>query len=385
MLAMTYKGPYRVKAVDKPVPEIEHPKDAVVRVTRACICGSDLHLYHGLVPDTRVGQTFGHETVGIVEQVGPDVKNIKVGDRVLVPFNIFCGECYFCKKELYGSCHNTNPSATVSGGFYGYSHLTGGFHGGQAEYLRTPFADAGLIKVPDAIDDDNAVLCTDVFPTGYQAAEMCDIKKGDSVVIFGAGPIGLTAAKCAWFFGAGRVLIIDEYEYRLEFARKFAQCETLNFREVKDMAWHLKKESDWLGWDCAIDAVGCESRGSAMHRFLGFTVKAQGGSSLPLNWAIDSVRKGGTVSIIGVYGPIPNIVKIGDAMNKGLNLRMAQASVKRNVPRCFHHIEAGHINPKDMITHRIPLEEINEGYHMFSSKLDNIIKPLVIPPRAGLN
>lgn len=383
MLAVTYKGPYRVKAVNKPTPEIEHPRDAIVRVTRACICGSDLHLYHGLVPDTRIGQTFGHETVGIVEAIGSAVHKIKVGDRVIVPFNIFCGECFFCQKGLYGNCHNTNPFATACGGFYGYAHLTGGYNGGQAEYIRTPFADAGLIEVPAGIDDDNAVLCADAYPTGYQAAEMADIKKGDSVVVFGAGPVGLFAARCAWFMGAGRVLVVDQYDYRLEFARKFAQCETLNFREVSDVVWYLKKESDWLGWDGAIDASGCESRGSAAQRVLGMALKLQGGSATSLNWAIDSVRKGGNLSIIGVYGPVPNIVKIGDAMNKGINMRMNQASVKRNVGRCFYHIEQGHINPKDMITHRFPLEEINEGYHVFSSKLDGCIKPMVIPPRAA--
>jgi S-(hydroxymethyl)glutathione dehydrogenase / alcohol dehydrogenase len=383
MLAMTYKGPYRVKAVEKPMPEIEHPKDAVVRITRACICGSDLHLYHGLVPDTRVGQTFGHESVGIVDEIGPDVRDIKVGDRVVVPFNIFCGECYFCQKGMFGNCHNTNPFATASGGFYGYSHLTGGYNGGQAEYLRVPFADAGLIKVPDTIDDDNAVLCADIFPTGYQAADMAGIQKGDSVVVFGAGPVGLIAAKSAWFMGAGRVMIVDGLDYRLEFAKKFAHCETLNYNEVSDMVLHLKKESDFLGWDCAIDAVGCEASGSAMMRATGIKpFKLQGGNPIALNWSIDAVRKCGTVSIIGVYGTVPNTVKIGDAMNKGLTLRMNQASVKRYAPHCFEHIEAGHINPKDMITHRIPLEEINEGYHMFSSKLDNIIKPLIIPPQA---
>jgi threonine dehydrogenase-like Zn-dependent dehydrogenase len=385
MLAMTYKGPYRVKAVEKPIPEIEHPSDAIVRVTRACICGSDLHLYHGLVPDTRIGQTFGHETVGIVEAIGSDVSDIRVGDRVVVPFNIFCGECFFCQKGLYGNCHNTNPFASALGGFYGYSHITGGYNGGQAEYIRTPFADVGLIKVPDSIDDDNAVLCADVYPTGYQAAEMANIKKGDSVLVFGAGPVGLIAAKCAWFMGAARVLIIDEQDYRLEFARTFAQCETLNFNELPDLVLHLKQESDWLGWDCAIDAVGCEASGSVMHRAIGIRpFKLQGGSPVALNWAIDSVRKGGTVSIIGVYGPVPNAVKIGDAMNKGITMRMNQASVKRNIDRCFYHIKAGHINPKDMVTHRFPLEEISEGYHMFSSKLDGIIKPIVIPPRAHL-
>jgi threonine dehydrogenase-like Zn-dependent dehydrogenase len=334
------------------------------------------------MPDTRVGQTFGHEFVGVVEEVGTAVQNVKPGDRVLVPFNIFCGECYFCKKGWFGNCHNVNPNATAVGGIYGYSHTTGGYDGGQAEYVRVPFADAGPVKIPDTIDDDNAALCTDAYPTGYQGAEMAGIKRGDSVLVFGAGPVGLFAAKCAWFMGAGRVMIVDEYEYRLEFAKQFAHCETLNFRDVSDPIWWLKREADWLGWDAAIDAVGCEAAGSAMQRATGIhPFKLQAGAATALYWAIDSVRKGGVVSIVGAYGPTMNMVNIGDAMNKGLTLRMNQASVKRNLPRCFHHIEAGHINPKDVITHRIPLEEIAEGYHLFSSKLDNCIKPMLIPPR----
>jgi threonine dehydrogenase-like Zn-dependent dehydrogenase len=380
---MTYRGPYRVRVVEKPDPRIEHPRDAIVRVTRACICGSDLHLYHGLVPDTRVGQTFGHEFVGVVSEVGSEVTSTKVGDRVLVPFNIACGECYFCRKGLYGNCHNTNPNATAAGGIYGYSHTTGGYDGGQAEYARVPFADNNCIPIPDEVDDENAVLCTDVFPTGYQGAEMAGIKRGDSVVVFGAGPVGLCAAKSAWFMGAGRVLVVDEYDYRLEFAQKFAQCETLNFRHVDDMVWHLKKESDWLGWDAAIDCVGAEARGSAMQRLTGVTVPLQAGAATALYWAIDGVRKGGVVSIIGVYGPTVNMVPIGNVLNKGLTIRANQASVKRNVPRCLAHIKEGHINPKDMVTHRVPLEDIAEGYHIFSSKLDGCIKPMVIPSGAN--
>jgi threonine dehydrogenase-like Zn-dependent dehydrogenase len=381
MLAMSYRGPYRVRVVDKPVPRIEHPRDAVVRVTRACVCGSDLHLYHGLMPDTRVGQTFGHEFVGIVEQVGGEVRNVKAGDRVLVPFNIACGECYFCLKGLYGNCHNVNPNATAAGAIYGYSHTTGGYDGGQAQYVRVPCADVGAIPIPDGIDDEDAVLCTDVFPTGYQAAEMAGIKRGDAVVVFGAGPVGLFAARSAWFMGAGRVLVVDQYDYRLDFARRFAQCETLNFRSVRDIVWYLKRATDFLGWDAAIDAVGCEARGSAVQRLTGIhPLKIQGGVATGINWAIDSVRKGGVVSIIGAYGPVLNSIKIGDAFNKGLTLRMNQCSVKRYLPRCFDHIRAGHIRPSDVITHRFPLEEIGEAYHMFSSKLDGIVKPLLIPP-----
>ncbi len=379
MRAMTYRGAYRVRVVDKPVPAIEHPRDAIVRVTRACICGSDLHLYHGLVPDTRVGQTFGHEFVGVVEEVGAAVRELRPGDRVLVPFNIACGECYFCRKGLFANCHNANPNATAMGAAFGYSHSTGGYDGGQAEYVRVPYADVGPTKIPSSIDDDDAVLCTDVFPTGYQAAEMAGIRRGDSVVVFGAGPVGLFAARCAWFMGAGRVLVVDEYDYRLDFARRFAQCETLNFRGVRDPVRFLKKESDWLGWDAAIDAVGCEARGSGLQRLLGVRMKVLSGAATALQWAIDSVRKGGVVSIVGVYGPTPSAIPIGAAMNKGLTLRMNQASVKRNLPRCIEHIEAGHLSPKEVITHRIPLEDIGDAYHLFSSKLDECIKPIVYP------
>jgi threonine dehydrogenase-like Zn-dependent dehydrogenase len=384
MLAMTYRGPYRVRVTQKPMPEIEHQRDAVVRVTRACICGSDLHLYHGLIPDTRVGHTFGHEFVGVIEEVGPDVHKVKVGDRVIVPFNIFCGECFFCRKGLYSNCHNVNPNATAVGGIYGYSHTTGGYDGGQAEYVRVPFADVGTVPIPEGISDDDAVLCTDAYPTGYQGAEMAGIKRGDSVVVFGAGPVGLFAAKSAWFMGAGRVLIVDEYDYRLEFAQRFAQCETLNFRSVRDMVWYLKRQSDFLGWDAAIEAVGCEARGSAMQRAFGIhPFKLLGGSAIAINWAIDSVRKGGVVSVMGAYGPTLNAIKIGDAFNKGLTLRMNQASVKRNLPRCFEHILAGHIRPSEVITHRFPLEEIGEAYHLFASKLDECVKPLILPPSAA--
>jgi len=383
MLAMTYRGPHRIRVVDKPAPEIEHPRDAIVRVTRACICGSDLHLYHGMIPDTRIGHTFGHEFVGVIEEIGSDVHKVKSGDRVLIPFNVFCGECYFCAKGLFSNCHNVNPNATAVGGIYGYSHTTGGYDGGQSEYVRVPFADAGAIPIPDDVDDDNAALCTDAYPTGYQAAEMAEIKRGDTVVVFGAGPVGLFAARSAWFMGAGRVLIVDRYDYRLEFARRFAQCETLNFRDVADPVWTLKKESDWLGWDAAIDAVGCEATGSVLDRATGIRpFKMQGGAPTALNWAIDAVRKGGVLSIIGAYGPVPNLVRIGDAMNKGLTIRTNQASVKRNLPRCIEHIQQGHIVPKDVITHRIPLEDIADGYHIFANKLDGIIKPMVIPPRA---
>lgn len=383
MLAMTYRGPYRVRLIEKPMPEIEHPRDAIVRVTRACVCGSDLHLYHGLVPDTRVGSVFGHEFVGVVEEVGANVTNLKPGDRVIVPFNIACGECFFCLKGLFGNCHNVNPQATATGAIYGYSHTTGGYDGGQAEYVRVPFADVGPMIIPDDIDDDNAVLCTDAYPTGYQAAEMGEIKKGDTVVVFGAGPVGLFAAKSAWILGAGRVVVVDREEYRLDFARRFAQCETVNFEQHKDMVLTLKKMTDGLGPDVCIDAVGAEARGDHLHRATGVTVPLQAGAATVVQWAVNSVRKGGVVSVVGVYGPTFNLVPLGNIVNKGLTIRGNQASVKRNLPRLIEHIQAGRINPKEIISHRIPLEEVSEAYHMFSSKLDNCIKPVLIPPRAS--
>ena len=371
MLAMNYRGPYRVRAEEKADPVIEHPQDAIVRVTRSCICGSDLHLYHGLVPDTRVGSTFGHEFTGVVEEVGSAVQNLKVGDHVLVPFNIFCGSCYFCQKELYGNCHNVNPCATAVGGIYGYSHTAGGYDGGQAERVRVPMADVGPTVIPADLDLDDAVLLTDVFPTGYQAAEMGDISEGDTVVIFGAGPVGIFAAKSAWLLGAGRVIVVDHVDYRLEFVQKFAQCEVVNFKYVKDMAIHIKKMTDWLGADVCIDAVGCEAAGSFAQTVTGIKMKLQAGSATALHWAINSVRKGGNVSIVGVYGPTFNAVPIGNALNKGLTLRMNQASVKRHLPRLIEHIQAGRVNPKEIISHRNPLEEIGEAYHIFSRKLDN--------------
>ncbi|WP_158828528.1 zinc-dependent alcohol dehydrogenase [Mucilaginibacter lacusdianchii] len=382
MLAMNYRGPFRVRVDQKPYPEILHPSDAIVRVTRSCICGSDLHLYHGLVPDTRVGTTFGHEFIGVVEEIGSSVTKIKVGDNVLVPFNIACGQCAFCKQELYGNCHESNPQATAVGGIFGYSHTAGGFDGGQAEYVRVPYADVGPTVIPPDMDPDDAVLLTDVVPTGYQAAEMGGIKKGDTVVVFGAGPVGIMAAKCSWLFGAGRVIIIDHLEYRLEFARNYAQCEAYNFKSLEDPVLFIKKTTDWFGADVCIDAVGGDAAGSAMQTITGRKLMLQAGSATALHWAINSVKKGGIVSIVGVYGPTDNLVPIGNVLNKGLTIRANQASVKRLLPRLIEHIQAGRLDPKAIITHRVPLEEAADAYHIFSAKLDNCIKPILIPPSA---
>lgn len=377
MLAMNYRGPQRVRVDHKPMPEILHPEDAIVRVTRSCICGSDLHLYNGNVPDTRVGSTFGHEFTGIVEEVGEDVQNLKTGDHVLVPFNIACGKCIFCKQGLYGNCHEANSQATAVGGIFGYSHTAGGYDGGQAEYVRVPYADVGPTVIPEGMDPDDAVLLTDVVPTGYQAAEMGGIQQGDTVVVFGAGPIGIMAAKCAWLFGAGRVIIIDQLDYRLEFAKNYAKCEAYNFLSLEDPVVFLKRTTDSLGADVCIDAVGAEAAGSAMQTLTGRKLLMQAGSATALHWAINSAKKGGVVSIVGVYGPTGNMVPIGNVLNKGLTLRANQASVKRLLPRMIEHVQEGRIKPSELITHRIPLEEVADAYRIFADKLDECIKPVL--------
>ncbi|MBU8808046.1 glutathione-dependent formaldehyde dehydrogenase [Mycolicibacterium goodii] len=379
MRAMVYRGPYKVRLEDKPIPAIEHPNDAVVRVTKAAICGSDLHLYHGMMPDTRVGTTFGHEFIGVVEEVGPSVQNLAVGDRVMVPFNIFCGSCYFCARGLYSNCHNVNPNATAVGGIYGYSHTCGGYDGGQAEFVRVPFADVGPSVIPEWLDDEDALLLTDALATGYFGAQLGNIAEGDTVVVFGAGPVGLFAAKSAWFMGAGRVIVIDHLEYRLEKARTFAHAETINFVDCDDIVVTMKKTTDHLGADVAIDAAGAEADGNFLQHVLATKLSLQGGSPIALNWAIDSVRKGGTVSVVGAYGPMFSAVKFGDAFNKGLTLRMNQCPVKREWPRLLSHIKNGYLKPNDIVTHRIPLEHIAEGYHIFSAKLDDCIKPIIVP------
>ncbi len=382
MLAMNFRGPFRIRLDQKPEPEIRHPEDAIVRVLRSCICGSDLHLYHGLVPDTRVGSTFGHEFIGVVEEIGDSVQKLKVGDRVLVPFNIACGRCAFCRQELYGNCHESNPSATAVGGIFGYSHTAGGYDGGQAEYVRVPYADVGPTVIPEWMDLDDAALLTDVVPTGYQAAEMAGIQTGDTVVVFGAGPIGIMAAKCAWLFGAGRVIVIDHLEYRLDFVQKWAPAEVYNFRSLEDPVLFLKKTTDWMGADVCIDAVGAEAAGHALQTITGRKTLIQAGSATALHWAINSVKKGGIVSVVGVYGPTDNLVPIGNMLNKGLTIRANQASVKRVLPRLIKHVQDGIIDPKGIITHRIPLEEVSEAYHIFSAKRDNCIKTVLIPPSA---
>jgi len=382
MRALSYFGPFKLRVVDKPEPRLEHPNDVVLRVTRAAICGSDLHLYHGLIPDTRVGHTFGHEFTGVIEEVGPSVQNLVRGDRVVVPFNIACGQCFFCQRGLTGNCENSNPCSSLASGVYGYSHTTGGYDGGQAERVRVPFADVGPMKIPDDMSDEDVLFLSDILPTAYQAAEMGEIKDGETVVIFGAGPVGVLAARCAWLMGAGRVISVDQVPERLAFAREFAGVETVNFDEVDDIVLHLKKETDGRGADVCIDAVGCEAAGSHVRSFVGEKLKLESGNPTAIIWCIESVRKGGNISIIGVYGPPWNAIPIGTAMNKGVTIRMNQCNVKRYMPHLLEHIRAGRIRAKDIITHRVPLEDAPDAYDTFAEKRDGIIKCVLLPAAA---
>jgi threonine dehydrogenase-like Zn-dependent dehydrogenase len=379
MRALVYEGPYRVRVRDKPDPRIEHPDDVVLKVTRAAICGSDLHLFHGLVPDTRVGTTFGHEFTGLVEEVGPKVRSLKRGDRVVVPFNISCGTCFYCRRGLFGDCETSNPSNELASGVYGYSHTTGGYEGGQAEYVRVPFADVGPMAIPDDMEEEDVLLLSDVLPTGYQAAEMGGVKEGDTVAVFGCGPVGLVAARSAWLFGAARVIAIDRVEERLRLAERWAGAETLDLRREDDVVAALKEGTGGRGPDVCVDAVGLEASGSAWQTLLGRKLRLAPGSSVVLDRAIHAVRKGGTISIVGVYGPPANLVPIGVAMNKGLTLRGAQANVKRYMPHLLEHVRAGRLDGRALITHRLPLERAREAYELFDGKEDGCVKCVLLP------
>jgi threonine dehydrogenase-like Zn-dependent dehydrogenase len=379
MRALVYEGPYRVRVREKPDPRIEHPDDVVLKVTRAAICGSDLHLFHGLVPDTRVGTTFGHEFTGVVEEVGPKVRSLKRGDRVVVPFNISCGTCFYCRRGLFGGCETSNPANELASGVFGYSHSTGGYDGGQAEYVRVPFADVGPMPIPDDLEEEDVLLLSDVLPTGYQAAEMGGVKEGDTVAVFGCGPVGLVAARSAWLLGAARVIAIDRVEERLRFAERWAGAETLDLRRVDDVVAALKEETGGRGPDVCVDAVGLEASGSAWQTLLGRKLRLAPGSSVALDRAIHAVRKGGTISIVGVYGPPANLVPIGVAMNKGLTLRMAQANVKRYMPHLLEHVRAGRLDGRALITHRLPLERAREAYALFDRKEDGCVKCVLLP------
>jgi threonine dehydrogenase-like Zn-dependent dehydrogenase len=381
------KGDIRCEAV--PDPKIEHGRDAIIKVTACAICGSDLHILNGVIPQMKSGDVVGHETMGEVVEVGKDNKKLKVGDRVVVPFTIACGECFFCQRGFYSGCERTNPdrekAAKLWGnspaGLFGYSHLLGGYAGGQAEYLRVPYADAGPIKVPDGLDDEEVLFLSDIFPTGYMGAEFCDIKGGETIAIWGCGPVGQFAIRSAFLLGAERVIAIDTVPERLALARE-AGAMTLDFRQ-EDIYDRIMELTKGRGADACIDAVGTEADATASVDSVVDRIKVATfmGTDRPhvLRQAIHCCRNFGTVSIIGVYGGFLDKIPMGSAINRGLTFRMAQTPVQHYLPKLLKLIEEDKIDPSVVITHRAALEEGPELYKTFRDKKDGCIKVVLKP------
>jgi threonine dehydrogenase-like Zn-dependent dehydrogenase len=384
MKAACWMGVHDVRVEHVPEPKILNPRDAIVRVTTSAICGSDLHLYDGFVPSMMKGDILGHEFMGEVMEVGPNVKNLSVGDRVVVPFPIACGRCFFCEQQMYSLCENSNPNAWMAEklwghspcGIYGYSHLVGGYAGGQAEYVRVPFADVDHIKVPEGLSDEQVLFLGDILPTGYMAAEACDIRPGDTVAVWGCGPVGLFAILSAYLLGAQRVVGIDRLPERLRMAREHCNAETINFQEA-DVSESLREMTGGRGPDACIDAVGMEAH---PHGLIGRYDRIKQAMLLEtdrptaLRQAIVNCRNGGTVSIPGVYGGFGDKIPLGSLMNRSITIRTGQTHVQRYMPMLMEKIQAGEIDPSFIITHRLSLDDAPSGYHTFRNKQDECIK-----------
>lgn len=389
MKAICWWGKGEVRVVDAPDPAIINPHDAIVRVTLTAICGSDLHLYDGYVPTMMRGDILGHEFMGEIVEVGPEVKNLKVGDRVIVPFPISCGKCWFCENKLWALCDNTNPNAWMNealngyatAGIFGYSHMYGGYAGGQAEYVRVPFADVNPFKVPPGIPDEKLLFLTDIFPTGYMAAEACEIKQGDVVAVWGCGPVGLFAIRSAWMLGAERVIAIDRFRERLDLARSDGRTETLDYSET-EVFDQLKEMTGGRGPDRCIDAVGMEAHGTFIDAVIDRMKQAVGlqfDRAHVLRQIIHCCRKGGTVSIPGVYAGFIDKFPFGMAFAKGLTLKMGQTHLHNYTQPLLDRIERGEIDPSFIITHRTTLDQGAEMYRTFRDKQQECIKVVMTP------
>ncbi|MFN7009164.1 MAG: zinc-dependent alcohol dehydrogenase [Allorhizobium sp.] len=389
MKALTWHGKHDIRCESVPDPVIEDGRDAIIKVTACAICGSDLHIYQGTIPEMHAGDVIGHEAMGEVVEVGGENSALKVGDRVVVPFTISCGECFFCRRGFYSGCERSNPdrekAAKLWGnspsGLFGYSHLLGGYSGGQAEYLRVPYADVGPIKVPDGLSDEQALFLSDIFPTGYMAAEFCDIQRGDTIAIWGCGPVGQMAIRSAFLLGAERVIAIDTVPERLALARA-AGAETLDFME-EDIYDRIMELTRGRGADACIDAVGTEAEAAASwdSRWDRIKVAAFLSTDRPhvLRQAIHCCRNFGTVSVVGVYGGFLDKIPFGSAINRGITFRMAQTPVQRYMPALLRRIEDGEIDPSFVITHRARLEDGPELYDTFRKKHDGCIKVVLKP------
>ena len=392
MRALCWHGVEDVRVDTVPDPEILNPRDAIIKITSTAICGSDLHLYGGKVPSMMKGDILGHEFMGEVMEVGRGVNGkLKVGDRVVVPFPISCGNCYYCQKGEFSSCDNSNPNAamaeTLNGhagaALFGYSHLYGGYAGGQAEYVRVPFADVGPIKVDAALDDEQVLFLSDIFPTGYQAAEQCGIQAGDTVAVWGCGPVGLFAIQSAYLLGAGRVIAIDRFKERLDMARDVAKAEVINYEtDTDDLVETLKQMTGGRGPDHCIDAVGMEAHGTGAYAKLEVGkqfMKLQFDRATVLRQVIQACAKGGTVSLPGVYGGFIEKFPMGQAFAKGLTFKMGQTHAHRYLRPLLGRIEKGEINPAAIITHRMSLDEAPHGYRIFREKKDGCVKIVLKP------
>ena len=384
MKANCWYGTRTLKIDDVPEPKILNSRDAIVKITSTAICGSDLHLYNGFVPTMKRGDILGHEFMGEVVEVGKGVKNLSIGDRVVVPFPIACGHCAQCEREMYSLCENSNPNAWMAEklwgyspcGIFGYSHLLGGYAGGQAEYARVPFADIGPLKVPESLDDDKVLFLTDIFPTGFMAADMCGIQPGDIVAVWGCGPVGQFAIKSAYMLGAERVIAIDRFDYRLRIAAEKAGAETINY-EHQDVQEALKEMTGGRGPDHCIDAVGMEGHGPGLlgaYDKVKTVMMMETDRAYALRQAILACRSGGTVSVAGVYSGFIDKFPMGAIVNRSLTIRSGQCHVQRYMRPLLERIERGEIDPSFVITHRMRLEDAPHGFDIFSKKEDECLK-----------
>jgi len=389
MKANCWYGKNDIQVVDVSEPEILNNRDAVIKITSTAICGSDLHLYNGLVPTMEKGDILGHEFMGEVVEVGSEVHNLKVGDRVVASFPISCGKCLFCERELFSLCENSNPNAWMAqqlfghspAGIYGYTHMLGGFAGGQAEYARVPFADVGTVKIPDGLSDEQVLFLSDIFPTGYMAAENCNIQPGDTIAVWGCGPVGQLAIKSAYLLGAERVIDIDRFPYRLQIAREKAGAEVLNYEEC-DVYDTLMDMTGGLGPDACIDAVGMEAHAPGVmgaYDRVKQSLMLESDRPHAFRQAIMACRKGGTVSVPGVYGGFDDKIPLGSFMNKGLTIKTGQTHVQHYFAPLLDKIQNGDLDPSFIITHRLPLEDAPRGYEMFLNKEDDCLKVVLKP------
>jgi threonine dehydrogenase-like Zn-dependent dehydrogenase len=389
MRALCWHGAKDVRIDNVPDPKILNPRDAILKITSTAICGSDLHLYDGYIPTMEKGDILGHEFMGEVVELGSGVTNLKVGDRVVVPFPIACGNCYFCEEQQHSLCENSNPNAVMAekmwghspAGIFGYSHLTGGYAGGQAEYVRVPYADVGPIKVPDGLEDEKVLFLSDILPTGYMAAENCGIKPGHVVAVWGCGPVGQFTIQSAYLLGAERVIAIDRFPERLRMAREVSRAETINYEEV-DVLDALKTMTGGRGPDACIDAVGMEAHGVGLvgaYDRVKQAMMMETERPNALREALMACRNGGVVSIPGVYGGFLDKMPIGSFMNRSLTLKTGQTHVQRYLKPLLDRVQKGEIDPSVIITHRLPLDQAPNAYKMFRDKQDECVKVVLKP------